>query len=157
MVVSLLVIVCANIANLQVVRTASRQREVAIRAAIGAGRGRLVRQFVIESLVVGLIGGAAGWLVATWSLDLVPWLVPAASNRLLAHGLDWRAGMLAAGVSFAAGLLFSLAPAWHVARRDLRAVLKGLLRDHLRVDDRALDGVVFPGSETARPMAGLVA
>ena len=130
----LFLIVCANIANLQVVRSTTRQREVAIRAAIGAGRSRLVRQFVIEGLVVGVIGGAAGWFVATWSVDLVPWLVPAATSRLAPHGLDVRVGALAAGVSVMAGLLFSLAPAWYAGRRDLRAVLNDGARNSAGVD-----------------------
>jgi len=151
----LLFIVCANIANLQLVRTTARQREVAIRAAIGAGRGRLVRQFVIEGLVIGLIGGAAGWFVATWSLDLVPWLVPAASSRLSAPGLSLRVGALATGLSLAAGLLFSLAPAWQVARRDLRAVLNDGARNSTGVDRHRLSAI-FVVVETALALVLLV-
>ena len=151
----LLLIVCANIANLQLVRTTARQREVAIRAAIGAGRGRLVRQFVIESLVLGVIGGVGGWLVATWSSDLVPWLVPAASSRLPTHGLDWHVGALAAAVSIGAGLLFGLAPAWQIARRDLRAVLNDGERNSGGIDRHRVSAT-FVVVETALALVLLV-
>jgi putative ABC transport system permease protein len=119
----LLLIVCANVANLQLVRTAARQREVAIRAAIGAGRSRLVRQFVIENLVLAAIGGAAGLLVALWSADLVPWLVPGTEPRLVGAGFDLGVAGFAGLVSLAAAVLFGVVPVWRVARRDLRELL----------------------------------
>jgi putative ABC transport system permease protein len=119
----LLLIACANVANLQLVRALARRRELAIRAALGAGRGRLVRQLAIESLVLTALGGAAGVTVAAFSADLCPWLIPGAAARMSGPLLDLRVLGCASLVSLATGFLFGLAPAWGLTRPDLRARL----------------------------------
>jgi putative ABC transport system permease protein len=113
-----LLIACGNVANLLLTRAAARQRELAIRAALGAGRRRLVRQMLTESTILGLIGGAGGLLLASWSMDLLHWLAPVGVPRLSAIGIDWRVLAYAALASLATGLFFGMVPALHAARRD---------------------------------------
>jgi putative ABC transport system permease protein len=109
----LLVIVCANLANLLLSRALGRGREFAVRAAVGAGRARLLRQVLVESLLLATLGGAAGLIVATLGVELVEPLLP---RRLLTYvgttpGLDWTVLAFATLVSIASGVLFGLAPA----------------------------------------------
>ena len=99
-----LLIACANVANLLLTRAASRQRELAIRAALGAGRLRLLRQMLTESLLLGLIGGAAGLLVAAWSTDLLQTLAPAGLPRLANIAVDRYVLAYALGASLLTGL-----------------------------------------------------
>ncbi|MCA1651795.1 MAG: ABC transporter permease, partial [Acidobacteria bacterium] len=94
-----LLIACANVANLLLTRAASRQRELAIRAALGAGRRRLLRQMLTESLLLGLIGGAAGLLVAAWCTELLQTLAPAGLPRLANIAVDRQVIAYALGAS----------------------------------------------------------
>jgi predicted permease len=131
-----LLIACANLANLTMARLAGRQREVAMRVALGAGRGSLVRQFLVENVMLGLGGGAAGTLLAVWGMKLLERLRPVESDyggwpsylRAIDPGsLRMTAPVLAfaAALSLLAGLLFGLAPALRAARGDAGEVLKG--------------------------------
>jgi len=120
-----LIIACANIANLLLARSAARAGEIAVRLSIGASRLQLVRQLLLESLLLALLGGAAGLIVAQWTLDLIASLLPAMATR----GFDWRVDrsvmLFAAALTIATGLLFGLFPALHSTRPDLASALKG--------------------------------
>jgi len=107
----LLLIACANVANLLLARGSTRRREVAIRMAIGAGRGRIAAQLLSESLLLAVGGGALGLLLAWGAVSIVRHLGPAAMPGLSAATLDWRVFLFAFAISLFAGLLFGLAPA----------------------------------------------
>src|SRR5262249_19183474 len=119
-----LLIACANVAGLLLARYALRQKEVAIRAALGAGRARLLRQFLAEGLLLSLLGGAFGvWVAAVgmvWRLKLTAVEIP----RLAETRLDWRVLGFTLCLSLLTSFLFGLAPAWQAARGDLREALQ---------------------------------
>ena len=119
-----LLIGCANVANLLLGRATARSREIAIRAAVGASRGRIVRQLVTESIVLALIAGAAGLLLAKWGADALVALAPGNVPRLADSAIDGRVLAFTLGISVAASLLFGLAPALQVSRVDLNEALK---------------------------------
>ena len=130
-----LLIACANLANLQLARAISRSHEFAIRAALGASRSRLLRPLLSESLVLSVMGGALGILVALWAND---WI----STRLSSNGfvkftlsLDWRVILFTIGVSLATGLFFGLVPAWLMTRVRVNDALKSGTRGN--TGDRA--------------------
>jgi putative ABC transport system permease protein len=107
----ILLIACANVANLMLARTAARERELAIRSALGAGRGRLMRQLLMESLLLSFVGGLTGLLFAMWGIDLLPGLSPANIPRLTAIGVNSPVLFFTLGISVVTGCLFGLAPA----------------------------------------------
>jgi predicted permease len=119
-----LLIACANVANLLLTRAASRQKEVAVRTALGASWPRLVRQLLTESLLLGLLGGAAGLLIARAALQVVRAVNPGNIPRLEAIALDGTVLAFTFGVSIVTGLVFGLAPALRAARMDLTTSLK---------------------------------
>jgi predicted permease len=119
-----LLIACANVANLLLARAAGREKEVAVRRALGAGWQRLVRQLLTESILLGLIGGAAGLLVARLSLAMVRAMNPGNVPRLEDIGIDGTVLAFTFGLSLATGILFGLAPAWRAIKLDLNSSLK---------------------------------
>ena len=118
-VVLVLLVACSNVANLLLARATRRHGEVAVRAALGAGRARLVRQFVVESLMLAAAGGAAGLLLASWTLRPLLALAPAGLPRAADIGLHLPVVLFTLGVATLCGLAFGLVPALGVTRRDL--------------------------------------
>ncbi len=113
----ILLLVCANVANLLLSRAAARQREISVRLSIGATRGRLVRQLLTESVLLALIGGALGLLVAYWGRKLLP-------GTTGQGPLDWRVLLFASGVALTTGILFGIAPAMRVTGTSAGEALK---------------------------------
>jgi predicted permease len=120
-----LLIACANVANLQLTRAAARQREMAIRMALGAGRLRLIRQLVTEGVVLALLGGITGLLLASWGLRAMLTLIP---EGMIPRGdeinPDWRVLAFALAASLLTGIAFGLAPALQTLRVNVNAALK---------------------------------
>jgi predicted permease len=154
-----LLIACVNLAGLLLARGVSRRGELALRASLGASRLRIIRQLVVESLVLGLAGGALGLAIGWWSTRL---LVAASGNALTfegapAIGLDAPVVLFAAALSMLTGLVFGALPAWQSARADLQTAIKGRergggasrqtrLRDALVVGQMALAVVLLVGA-----------
>ncbi len=119
----ILLIACANVANLMLARAAGREREIAIRGALGATTKRLVRQLLTESLLLGVMAGAAGLMAASLSLRAIASLLPADTPRLQSIAMHWPVFLFAAGASVFAGVLFGLIPALRLASPNLRESL----------------------------------
>ena len=119
-----LLIACANLANLFAARGASRSREFAIRAAIGASRTRVVRQLLIESFCVALIGGALGLIFATWARDALVAFAPSGAPRFEGIGFDWRVLAFTFFLASLTTVFFGLWPAWQVAHADIQTALQ---------------------------------
>jgi putative ABC transport system permease protein len=124
-----LLIACANLANLLLARAAARQQEIAIRRALGAGRARIVRQMLIESALLGLAGGAAGVLMATYGVEIMYALLPSGWNPLVRGGIDAPVLLFSLAISLLTVLLFGTAPALRASGFDLNETLKQGLRE----------------------------
>ena len=120
-----LLIACANIANLLLARSAARAGEMAVRLSIGAGRWQLITQLLTESCLLACLGGIASLFVARWTLDLVASLLPDVGPTALTFAIDSTTLLFAAGLTIGTGVLFGLFPALHSTRPDLVTTLKG--------------------------------
>jgi len=157
-VAGVLLIACANVANLMLARAASRQKEIALRLAMGAGRWRVMRQLLIESVVLAAIGGGLGILLGWLGLQLFIAASPGNIPRLNEVTLDGTALGFTLGISVLTGVLFGLAPAWQFSRPDLNEALKegargasagtaaGRTRNVLVVAEVALSVVLLAGA-----------
>ncbi|MBI4474755.1 MAG: ABC transporter permease, partial [Acidobacteria bacterium] len=149
---------CTNVANLLLVRASARTREIAVRTAIGAGRLRLVRQFVTESTMLALLGGVFGFALAKWGTPLLLAISASKIPRAADISVDWRVFTFLLGVSLLTGIVFGLAPGIAACRTDVQGTLKGAtglggssalfrrFRDALAVAELALAFVLVIGA-----------
>ncbi len=164
-----LLIACANVANLLLARAATRQKEFAIRSALGATRLRVLRQLLIESVLMAVIGGGLGLLLASWGVDLLVKFAPEDVPRLSGVAIGWSVFGFTLLLSVLTGVLFGLAPAWQSAKTDLNESLKegsrsatdarsGRLRNTFVIAEVALALVLLVGAGLLiKSMARLIA
>ncbi len=157
----LLLLACANVANLLLARSAARQRELSVRVALGAGRARLVRQLLTESVLLSAMGAAVGLLLARWGDQLLLRMVSGTSTPVpLDVHLDWAVMAFTIGVTLLTGVLFGLVPAMRATRLDLNFVLRGASRGISgaeRGSGRLPIGKILVGAQVAISLLLLVA
>ncbi|HJY28847.1 MAG TPA: ABC transporter permease, partial [Pyrinomonadaceae bacterium] len=149
-----LLIACANVANLLLTRSAGRQREMAIRTALGAGRMRILRQLFTESIVLALAGGVVGLLLAIWGTRLIASYIPEGIPRMSELGVDARVLLFTLGAALLTGVFFGLAPALQSSDSNLTETLKEGERNSSRGRNRA--GSLLVISEVALTLVLLV-
>jgi predicted permease len=129
----ILTIACANIASLLLTRATARRREIAIRLSMGAGRMRVIRQLLTESVLLSLLGALMGLVVATWGIRSLTWLLANGRERFTLHAnINWQVMLFTLSVAVLAGALFGLAPALQSTRLDLNTALKEVRASELR-------------------------
>jgi putative ABC transport system permease protein len=139
-----LLMACANVANLMLARGAGRAREMAVRASLGAGTARLVRQLLTESLLLAALGGAGGVALAWLIIQAAPAAIPAGTLPAgFKLSLDVRVVAFAAAISLSTGVLFGLAPAWQAARNSLAGALRGAGRGTTSGNSKLLGGLAM--------------
>jgi predicted permease len=138
-----LLIACVNVSSLQLARASGRGREFAVRAALGASRGRIIRQLLTESLLLGITAGVVGLLPAAFGLKAALHALPNALPRAEEIGLDLRVLSFTALISIVTGLLFGLAPAWRVSNENPQAMLKEGGRGTIGTRQRTLSAFVI--------------
>ncbi len=150
MVALVLLVACVNVANLMLARSEVRQREIALRFAIGAGPGRIVRQLLTESILLASFGGALGLLLANWGSAVLVNLanVSHSSGSPLSLGIDWRVLGFTGGICLSAGIVFGFAPALRFLRLNPGLTLKEGARD-FRTGRKGVVGSVLVGSQIA--------
>jgi predicted permease len=157
----LLLLACANVANLLLARSTGRERELTVRVALGAGRGRLVRQLLTESVLLSVIGALAGLLLAQWGDELLLRMVSDTSAPVpLDVSVDWTVLAFTFGVTLLTGVLFGLIPALRATRLELNLVLRGAARSIIgteRGSGRLPMGNILVGAQVAISLVLLVA
>jgi predicted permease len=151
-VLALLLLACTNVANLLLARATNRHREMSVRSALGASRARLMGQALTESLLLGLLGGAAGCWIAYGLLRLFVSIAPEGVPRLTQASLDWRVFLFTLGISSVCGILFGLAPASRkpvpesLCGKDVRSSKRSLLRETLIASQIAVSLILLTGA-----------
>jgi putative ABC transport system permease protein len=140
-----LLIACANVANLMLARASGREREIGIRAALGAGRWRLMRQLLVESLLLSVAGTVLAVLAAWWAIRILKGAIPDSVPRITAISMDPRVLAAAAILSLITAVLFGSVPAWHLSKPDLTNALKEGARDTAGAGRRRLRSALVVG------------